>query len=556
MAITSLKYGGDLLTVTDQYNLTYFFNKYYRGTDGYMTAITSGVEFSLPINATGASGPMTMKDIFTYGNGVTFALNYRKYVVIGTLGNTYYLEAWAVLKDKNGNVFRNVSAYNSHVTQNVGISDEPWMECYYTPGYIQWTQNNPTIINEAANQVWFDVCYFKNVNQLLPKPFFGTQKTNDFITTWERFAYTNAPTDDTTLNNYLNSYITNGDGTNPFSYELPEEPYDPSQPGGGDKPEYGPSGGDPIDFPDLPTGSVFTTGLLSAYNPSAAELTGLAGELWSNTFVSSLEKLMNDPFESVVSLAMFPFDVPNSGNSVAIKIGNYNAQQTAKKVTAQYVTIAGGSFTVPRAWNNFLDYTQTQVDVFLPFVGFLPLDIDDCMGKTLTLSYNIDMLSGAGVALLKCDNSVLYAKPVNVCVNIPLTGSSKAQLYTGLMNVATTAVSGALVGGAAGAVVGGAAGAISTAATKSHSQVDRSGALSANTGVLGELSAYIVIHRPTQSLPKDFKQFTGYTSNITAALAQCKGYTEVEYVHLTGISGATDAELAEIKSLLTEGVII
>lgn len=196
------------------------------------------------------------------------------------------------------------------------------------------------------------------------------------------------------------------------------------------------------------------------------------------------------------------------------------------------------------------------MDIFIPFVGFLPLDIDDCMGKTLTLSFNIDMLSGAGVALLKCDDSVLYAKPINVAVNIPLTGSSKAQLYTGLMNVATSAVSGAVVGGAAGAVVGGAAGAISTAATKPHSQVDRSGALSANTGVLGELNAYIVIHRPTQSLPKDFKTFTGYTSNITSPLAQCKGYTEVEYIHLTGISGATDTELKEIEDLLKKGVII
>ena len=556
MSLTMFKYGGDLLAVKDQYDLSYFLNRKYKGVDGNMIAVTSGVEFSLPINATGPNDPMQVVDIFTYSNGVTFALEYRKYYQAATIGGTYFIEAWTNLKNKDGVVYRRLSALSTSVTPGVGIDEEPWMECYYTPGFIEWNQNNPTIQNEEAYGVTFDVCYDKDINQLLDKPFFGTQKISDFVTTWKEFGYTYGATNDTQLNNILNGNISAGDGSNPYSIETPEEPYDPSGTGGGDKPEYGPSGGDPIDFPDLPTGSVFTTGLLSAYNPSAVELTGLAGELWSNSFVSSLEKLMNDPFESVVSLAMFPFDIPNASTATAIKIGNYTAQQTAKKVSTQYVTIAGGSFTVPRAWNNFLDYTQTQVDVFIPFVGFLPLDIDDCMGKTLTLSYNIDMLSGAGVALLKCDTSVLYAKPVNVAVNIPLTGSSKAQLYTGLMNVATTAVSGALVGGAAGAVVGGAAGAISTAATKSHSQVDRSGALSANTGVLGELSAYIVIHRPTQSLPKDFKQFTGYTSNITAPLAQCKGYTEVEYVHLTGISGATDGELAEIKSLLTEGVII
>lgn len=556
MSISRLKYGGALLATTDEYNLSYFFNQKFKGVDGLMVNMTSGIEFSLPINATGPNDPMQQKDIFTYGNGLVFALNYRKYVVSGTLTNTYYIEAWVNLKDKDGVVIRNLSALSSYITPDVGVTEEPWMECYYTPGYIEWNQNSPTIQNEEAASIMFDVCYFKNVNQRMPKPFFGTQKRTDFQSTWSEFGYTYGASDDQHLEAILAGDVAAGDGSNPFSFDVPEDPYDPSGPGGGDKPEYGPTGGDPIDFPGLPTGSVFTTGLLSAYNPGSAELIGLASELWSNTFVNSLEKLMNDPFEAIVGLTMFPFDIPNTGNSVPIKIGNYTATQAANKVTAQYVTIAGGSFTVPRAWNNFLDYTQTQVDIFIPFVGFLPLDIDDCMGKTLTLSFNIDMLSGAGVALLKCDDSVLYAKPINVAVNIPLTGSSKAQLYTGLMNVATSAVSGAVVGGAAGAVVGGAAGAISTAATKPHSQVDRSGALSANTGVLGELNAYIVIHRPTQSLPKDFKTFTGYTSNITSPLAQCKGYTEVEYIHLTGISGATDTELKEIEDLLKKGVII
>lgn len=560
MAISQMKFRGDLIATTDVYNLTYFFNQYYKDVDGspggQKVKITSGVEFSLPVNATGPSDPMTTLDIFTYSNGLVFALKYRKYVVQGTLFNTYYCEAWVNLKDANGNVIRNLSAFNTHITPTLPTSEEPWMNCYYTPGVVEWATNNPTILNEEAFSVTFDVCYYKDVNEIGDKPFFGTQKRSDFASTWVQFGYTYSALDDTQLNNIIAGDIAAGDGSNPFSIETPEDPYDPSTPGGGDKPEYGPSGGDNIDFPDLPTGSVFTTGILSAYNPSASELTGLAAELWSNTFINSLEKLMNDPFEAIVSLSMLPLDIPHNDAAIAIKIGNYTATQTSKKVTAQYVTVAGGYFTVPRAWNNFLDYTQTEVDIYIPFVGFLPLDIDDCMGKTLTLSYNIDMLTGSGIALLKCENSVLYAKPVNVAVNIPLTGSSKAQLYTGLMSVATTAVTGALVSGPAGAVIGGAAGAISTAATKTHSQVDRSGNLSANTGVLGDMTAYIVIHRPTQSLPKDFKTFTGYTSNITSGLAQCKGYTEIEYVHLTGISGATDTELAEIEQLLKNGVII
>ena len=67
---------------------------------------------------------------------------------------------------------------------------------------------------------------------------------------------------------------------------------------------------------------------------------------------------------------------------------------------------------------------------------------------------------------------------------------------------------------------------------------------------------YLIIHRPIQSLAKTYAQNKGYTSNISATLSSLTGYTEVEYIHLTGINGATDSELNEIERLLKDGVII
>ena len=111
------------------------------------------------------------------------------------------------------------------------------------------------------------------------------------------------------------------------------------------------------------------------------------------------------------------------------------------------------------------------------------------------------------------------------------------------------------MGGALGAVGGAATSAISTATSK-QSDIERSGAITSNTGELGEFTPYIVIHRPVQSMPADFKTIKGYQSNITATLSQLTGYTEVDYIHLDGISGATDSELNEIERLLKDGVII
>ena len=86
--------------------------------------------------------------------------------------------------------------------------------------------------------------------------------------------------------------------------------------------------------------------------------------------------------------------------------------------------------------------------------------------------------------------------------------------------------------------------------------IQRSGDISGSTGLLDDFVPYLIIHRPVQSLAKDFKNFKGYPSNITAKLSTLTGYTEVEYVHLQNITGATDAELVMIERLLKSGVII
>ena len=224
-------------------------------------------------------------------------------------------------------------------------------------------------------------------------------------------------------------------------------------------------------------------------------------------------------------------------------------------VSAQYYTIDCGTVQVKENWGNALDYNATSADLFVPFVGFCHIDIQDVMGRTIALKYNVDILTGAAIAILKCGNKCLYEWPCNLAYNIPLTGSNRAALYTGLINVAMSGLGGLAVGGAMGAVGGAATSAINVA-THAQSNVQRGGSLASNTGVLGEFLPYIVLHRPKQSMPSQFKNIKGYQSNITSLLGNCVGYTEVDYVHLQGLDMATDTELQEIEQLLKSGVII
>lgn len=359
-------------------------------------------------------------------------------------------------------------------------------------------------------------------------------------------------TDDVHYKNLMDIIQNNGDDT-PITPQKPSE--DTSEPGGGDDayPDYNPFS-DPVDFPGLPTGgSAIASGFIRVYSPTAGQLQSLAGKLWGNDFVNTIHKIMNDPMEAMISLHSVPFQIVGGANA-NIEVGNFDTEVSAKTVTTQYYTLDCGNISLPEHWASALDYSPyTTVDIFIPFVGVRSLQIDDVMNRVLNLKYNIDILTGSAVAMLKCGDSVLYTYNTQVHTEIPYTMSSYGRLVQSIIGIAGTAI-GATAGGA-GAIIGGSiGGALGTAMTK-HSDVSRGGALGGAVGVMGDFTPYLIIHRPIQSLASDFASKKGYPSNIGATLSSLSGYTVVDKIHLTGID-CTDTERDEIRALLKDGVII
>ncbi len=338
-----------------------------------------------------------------------------------------------------------------------------------------------------------------------------------------------------------------GEGSTP---KKPDD--DTSKPDEGD-PDYDPDP-DPIDFPDLPDeGDALSTGFIAVYQPTSMQLQALARQLWSDDFITTFRKTYNDPIEAIVSLHSIPFQIV-TGSTEDCMVGNYDSHIPMLRVSAQYYTINCGTISVRENFGSALDYAPyTQCEIFLPFVGIRPLNIDDIMGKILQVKYNIDILTGCGIAMIMCDNSVLYTFPCEVSQDIPYTMSTKMSLFT---NVAQLVVSGvtALAAPSAGSI-GSAVSSALNVATGKQTGITRGGTLGGNIGVLGDFRPYLIIHKPIQSLPVDYAHKQGYPSNITAALSSISGYTEIESVHLDNIP-CTDSERDEIERLLKEGVIL
>ena len=304
--------------------------------------------------------------------------------------------------------------------------------------------------------------------------------------------------------------------------------------------------------------------MITAYNPGVNQIRLFGQKLWSDNFINEIKKIQNDPMEAVISLHMLPFNVISSGTANCV-VGNYNSGIEMPVITTQFMSIEGGECTIAERFASALDYSPyTSVHIHIPFVGTIPLDIDYVMKRHLHLKYQIDVLTGAGTALLMCDNAILYSFPCNLAMTIPISSSNHQALYREIIQTSAQ-IGHTLVAGSTGSdkgrdarighgVVSSLESALNTVASK-HSEVQKSGAITGVQGILDSFDTYLIFHRPIQSLAEKFAHFKGFPCNITYTLSSLSGYTEVEYAHLEGVT-ATDAEKDEIQTLLQAGVIL
>ena len=311
---------------------------------------------------------------------------------------------------------------------------------------------------------------------------------------------------------------------------------------------------DDIEIPNLPVLSASSTGFLTLYNPSATQLRNLANYMWSGLFdLDTYKKIFADPMSCILGLSIVPVDVP-SGGSANVMVGNIDTGISMTTASSQYVEVDCGSVSVEEYWGSYLDYDPyTEIQIYLPYVGIHSLKADEVMGKSVTVKYHVDVLSGACIAYVKCGDSVLYSFLGQCASSIPITGNDWTNVINGMINIAGSIGSMVATGGASAPFALGSI--ASTAVNNMKPSVEKSGSLSGTGGLMGIQTPYLIITRPRQAIPEGQNRFIGYPSFITDFISNLKGYTEVTEVHLEGIH-ATSAELTEIESILKSGVLL
>lgn len=308
---------------------------------------------------------------------------------------------------------------------------------------------------------------------------------------------------------------------------------------------------DTIDFPVPPVITGISTGLITMYNPTVEQLRAFNAYLWSNDVFTTIQKFISSPMDLIISLSIVPVAVP-TGNTAPIKIGGINTGASALVVSNQFMTFDCGTINVNEFYGSSLDYgIYTKLSIYLPYIGVRELKTDEIMGGTVQIKYNIDLLTGTCVAMVKCTRqmleAVLYTFEGNISAQLPINARDFMSLYG---SIARGVIDTAVQGFNPVSVVQSALSVMS-----SKPQVNRSGIISANGGHLSVHKPYLIIERAIQSVPSNASQFYGSPSNITARLGELRGYTEVDYIIETDIHCTLD-EFEEINTLLKEGVYL
>lgn len=240
-------------------------------------------------------------------------------------------------------------------------------------------------------------------------------------------------------------------------------------------------------------------GFVRMYKPTYQNLIDLASIRF--TAQSNL-----DLGEYILSLKQMYINIPTP-NSEQMKLGDYQSSIVSPIIEIQTITIDLGTVDVDYYFNNEMDYNNTDIQLYLPFIGFESLDVARVMNHTLHLYYKVNILKGDAVVFIDDENDMTVVNyTAKVGYDIPYILAP-------------------------------------------HYHVDVRGTLDIDATYLYGFEPYLIISRKT---PYNTSAVNA-SKNEYVQLSTLTGYNEVEVLDCR--IGATKEERDTLKDILRNGVI-
>lgn len=254
--------------------------------------------------------------------------------------------------------------------------------------------------------------------------------------------------------NYLLDYGNTDEDDNPIGYTTDEyrDNFDPEQ-----------STIEEADVIDINQPVIATTGGTTAWLMSENKLKEFFTYLWNpdgtifDDIVKGCALLGENPMDSVISCRFFPLNLDHwfsdkfSSENHIIMFGRIPSSVNARNLTSSnVVTYELGSFQFNDAgmFRDFRDYEPySQYSLYLPFVGIVPLSAIECINKTITIKYIVDLITAACTAVIFTNGVPYKYEDGMLGIEVPVTGRNMAQYGQQILGAALgAAVPGAMAG--------------------------------------------------------------------------------------------------------------
>lgn len=289
--------------------------------------------------------------------------------------------------------------------------------------------------------------------------------------------------------------------------------------------------------------------LTTTFKMTKDRLQQLGRFLWGSNIFDNFSLVCNNPIENIISCKSIPLSL--NGNTQKIILGNVDTGVNGDKVSNNFAKQNIGSIAITEKYHNFLDYAPyTNVIIYLPYVGFKELDTNLVMGKTLSISYTVDIITGGCLCQIKSNNVKLYEFNGNMGIDIPITASNRAQVEAGYISSG--------IGIASSVASGNVVGAVTSLINSAESQYHYASTSSPNPMCVASTNrtCYVILDRPTYQTLKSFNHTRGKKCYLTKTINTLKGYTICdEHIDLSGIR-ATDSEKEELIKILSSGFFV
>lgn len=318
--------------------------------------------------------------------------------------------------------------------------------------------------------------------------------------------------------------------------------------------------GESADIPAEPTTTFIASGLNNAYVLTATELKAFTDWLYLDDIIKYLSSLFSsNPMDGILSLAVMPYTptiVGNANITIAGKVSTTEGRVVGKQYEVFDFNYSGLTESI---WGNAMDYgSGVKMELYLPFVGVVPLNTNDAIFKRLHLRYITDNLTGLGIVVLYSSRTGSYwdsEDNINMLGNWSFNCRNTACLsrvdVSNLINSAVSTVTTAALGSASGAI-GGLINIMSQ-----RPSVQKTGSLNASAGYLNSRVPQITYTFSKLVIPSNQYSRVGRPTYATKKLKDCSGYVRCVNPRITFKGNPpSEEEMNEINNLLEEGIIV